>query len=195
MKEHGQSEITIQGVDGDIMQLLVESFYSGKIAIASENMQAIMMAAAMLQCVEVQASCGAFCSAILDASNCLGIRVIADLNNMTGLKETAHALILDHFEEVAKGDEFKELEVNELCELLKDSKLRVNGEENVFSAMMDWIKHDVAGRKHLVERLLEHIRFQYIADKVSVNQSVFDEYIPFIFIYMRSSSSISVLVE
>lgn len=172
MKEHGQSEISIHCVDGDIMQQLIESFYSGTITIDSDNMQAMMMAAAMLQCVEVQTNCGELCLAILDASNCLGIRQIADLNNMTGLKEAAHAVILDHFEEVAKGDEFKELDVNELCDLLKDSKLRVNGEQDVFNAMIEWIRHDVAGRKHLVERVLDHIRFQYITNTVSESTGV-----------------------
>lgn len=108
-KERGQQEISIKEVDGDAFQQLIKYCYIGKIAIDSANVDELTRAATMLQFNEVQENCVAFYLTILSASNCMGIREIADLYNMRPLRDAAHELVLDHFMQLSKCVEFLQL--------------------------------------------------------------------------------------
>lgn len=166
-KERGQSEVWIKDVDGDILQHLVAYCYSGEIAIDSENVDEMTKAAMMLQFTEVEEHCTEFYGSILNASNCLGIRETADIHNVVKLKEMVQDFVLYNFVEVSKCEEFGQLSINEISALLKDEALNVVAEEEVFGALVGWIKFDINGRKQLVESLLECIRFQLIKEFVS----------------------------
>lgn len=167
MKENGQMEISINGVAGDILQQLIEYCYSGEIAIDSVNVEKIAKAATMLQFTAVEADCCEFYTPMLTAPNCLGIRRLADQHNMLQLKENAHTFVLDHFVEVSQWDEFHHLSADQLTALLKDDKINVATEEDVFNALMVWIKFDVDVRKKSLKTLLECVRFQHVKDSVS----------------------------
>lgn len=168
MKERGQEEITIQKVDGDILRQLTEYCYSGKIAINSGNVLEMTKAADMMQFNEVKENCADFYSTMLHPATCLGILEIADLHNMmTNLKEAAHEFILYRFKEVSKCDEFFLLHVDQLSVLLANDKLNVPGEEDIFKALMDWVKYDLDGRKPLLKTLLKCVRFTHVKEPVS----------------------------
>lgn len=166
--ERGQSEISIMGVDGAILQQLVDYCYSGEIVIDSTNAEGVARVAEMLQFTAAQEHCTEFYLDSLNATNCLGILEVADEYNMVRLKETAHDFIMQHFMEVSKCDEFLRLTVDQLVVLLKNDEINVQNEEDVFHTLMDWVKCDVKGRKRSLVRLLECVRFQHIKDSVSI---------------------------
>lgn len=167
-KEGVQAEILMKDMDGDILQQLVENCYTGEIEIGSENVDKLASAATMLQFTEVQRHCTSFYTAILEASNCLGIREVADAHNMVQLKERAHAFVLDHFMEVYTGHEFHNLSSHQLSELLQDDEINIAEEEDVFAALMGWAKHDMDNRKPSLPSLFRCIRFQHMKDSVSI---------------------------
>lgn len=74
---------------------------------------------------------------------------------------------MQHFKEVLQGDEFPLLDVNELSTLLKGKYLNVQKEEEIFSAVIQWVKHDIEDRTRHLETLFECIRFDYFEDNVS----------------------------
>lgn len=162
-----QSEIAIRGVDGDVLQQLIEYCYSGEITIDARNVREMTRAAMMLQFTDVQEHCAAFYSTILNASNCLSIREVADLYNISGLKGEAHYIVVKHFMEVFKGEEFVQLSVDDLAALLGDDEINVTKEEDVFEALMRWVQHDVERRKPSLGFLLDVVRFQHIGESVS----------------------------
>lgn len=166
-KELSLAEITINDVSSAILQKLIEYCYLGQITIDSVNVDEIARSASMLQFNKVLEHCSEFYQTKLSASNCIGIRYIADLLNLIELKNLAHAFVLDHFGEVSQGDEFPELNVEYLSELLKDEKINVAAEEDVFNALMRWLKYDVERRRKSLETLLECVRFQHVKDSVS----------------------------
>lgn len=167
LKESSQSEISIQDVDGEILQQLITHCYTGQIAVAAENVDEMTIAANMLQFKEVREQCAAFYPSILCVSNCLGIREIAALHNMARLQEEAHHFVLDHFVDVSKSDEFLQLSNEQLSELLVDDEINVTEEEEVFRALMRWVKYDVNGRTKYFESALKGIRFQHVKETVS----------------------------
>lgn len=166
-KESGQSEVPIKSVKSDILQQLIKFCYGGEIVIDSTNIDDMTKSAAMLQFTEVQEECADLYSTNLSASNCLGVRNIADVLNMKALKEKAHAFVLQHFVEVSKADEFLQLGVDQVSELMKDDEIYVEMEEDVFGALIGWVKYDLDGRKESVEALLGCVRLQHMKKSVS----------------------------
>lgn len=167
LKERNQIEITMNDIDGEILQQLIEYCYTGVISIGSENVEEITRSATMLQFTAIQENCAEFYSTILCVSNCLGIHEIADLHNMVRLREEAHALVLEHFMEVSKCDEFYQLNEKHLTVLLADDEINVTLEEDVLCALMRWITYDIENRRCLAPTLLEFIRFKHIKESVS----------------------------
>lgn len=167
LREGGQREISIKKVDGDILYQLIEYCYSGEIAINNANVEELSQTATMLQFTGVVQNCTEFYRNKLNASNCLGVRAMADLHNMKQLKEAAHDFVLNHFKEVSKSDDFLLLDKEELSMVLQDDDLLVPHEEDVFIAVMDWVKHDLHGRKQLFESLLDYVQLTRIEGSVS----------------------------
>lgn len=56
-RESEESEITINGVRGDILQLLADFCYSGQITVDNENVDEVVAAATLLQFNEVIEIC------------------------------------------------------------------------------------------------------------------------------------------
>lgn len=167
LKEKGQHEISIKDVDGAVLQQLVGYCYSGEIGIDISNAKNLTKAANMFRFTEVLKNCAAFYSSILSASTCLGIREIADLHNLGPLMEAAHDFMLDNFSKVFKCDEFNQLSAEHLSVLLKDDEINVTSEEEVFMALMGWVKYDISNRKQSFGALLGCVRFQHIKESVS----------------------------
>lgn len=163
---YGQQELSINGVDSDVLEQLIEYSYTGEIAINSANVEKLTMAATQLEFAEVKDNCGEFYFNILTVSNCWRIGTIAELYSMLHLKESVHAFNLDHFVELSQCDEFLHLDVERLTILLKADELNVTSEEDVLNALMVWVKFDVEGRKPAFDILLNYIRFKHIKDSV-----------------------------
>lgn len=74
MVESGQKEIKIQGIEAEILEILINFSYSGKIRINSGNVQAIHVGAAFLQMKRICDSCSRFLIRRLYSQNVLAIR-------------------------------------------------------------------------------------------------------------------------
>lgn len=170
MNEDGQQEMLIQNVDSVVLHQLIEYCYSGEIAINCGNVLEMTKAADLLQFNEVKENCAEFFISILSVSNCLVIRDIANVYHVAQVKQPAQDFILHNFLEVSKSDKFPLLNIDAVTAFLADDELNVPGEENVFFALMGWVKHDLAGRKQFLGKLLERVRFTHIDDSVSKSQ-------------------------
>ncbi|PIO58660.1 BTB And Kelch, partial [Teladorsagia circumcincta] len=81
------------------------------------------------------------------------------------------------FEDVVCTEEFYQLPVDRLIELISNEELHVRSEEQVFTAVVQWIKFDLATRQQFLAKLLEHVRFslcnpKFIVDTISKDELV-----------------------
>ncbi|XP_060870532.1 kelch-like protein 12 [Metopolophium dirhodum] len=79
--ESNKDVVNIRELDSTVLQLLVDYIYTGEIIVTKENVQDLLPAANILQLDFVSAACAKFLQKPLDASNCLGVRALADLHN------------------------------------------------------------------------------------------------------------------
>lgn len=108
-------------------------------------------------------ACCKFLLSQLDPSNCLGIRGFADAHACGELLRAAHSYVLQHFADVAKTEEFMLLPLKQVLELVSSDSLNVPSEEDVYRAVLSWVKHDVDARRQHVPRLMKCVRLPLLS--------------------------------
>lgn len=118
MKEKYAADILLGDIDGDTLLNIIEFCYKGVININKRNVDAVAAAAHMFCLTQLEKLCTKYYERYLDASNCLGIWVLAKLYNFGGIIDKAREIALDKFMKVINGNEFKYMECELLVELL-----------------------------------------------------------------------------
>lgn len=172
MSERNKSVITLHDLDMTALTLLVDYAYTGQICITEDNVQSLLPAASLLQVSSVREACCKFLLRQLHPSNCLGIRSFADAHSCEELQKTSYKYALENFQEVALTEEFLLLPFQEVENLIASDQLNITNEENVYSAVMSWVKHDMKTREQHLGRLLQHVRLPlmertFLLDQVS----------------------------
>ncbi|XP_018423533.1 PREDICTED: kelch-like protein 7, partial [Nanorana parkeri] len=129
MIESKSFEVELKDAEPDIIEQLVEFAYTARISVNSNNVQSLLDAANQYQIEPVKRMCVDFLKEQVDASNCLGISVLAECLDCPELKATADDFIHQHFTEVYKTDEFLQLDVKRVTHLLNQDTLTVRAED------------------------------------------------------------------
>ncbi|XP_041475980.1 actin-binding protein IPP-like [Lytechinus variegatus] len=162
LSETHQDVINIQGVQPHIFEQLLEFIYTGHLDVTTKNAQGLLFAADMFQLSEIKEISASFLKLQLHSSNCLGFLRFSQALSCAELSTASRAYIHSKISEVKNEEEFFELDVETLIEILQSEDLRVDNEYEVFEAAMNWISHDPPNRrKHLVQ-VLEPVRIPII---------------------------------
>lgn len=177
MAESRQREVTIKGIEPSVLEHLVNFAYSSKIVLTTENVQSLLIGASFLQLHNVRSACCAFLEKRLRSNNVLGVRQFADTLSCSMLVDAANKYIEKYFMIVAPTDEFLTLSFNEVYEIVGRDELYVDSEEQVFEAVMAWIKRNVSERQEYLPQLLTRVRMpllspQYLTDHVFTEELV-----------------------
>lgn len=168
MSESRQEVVTLKEVDPSAIDLLVKFVYTGQVEVSESNVQSLLPAATLLQLTEVQDSCCDFLETQLDPGNCLGIMDFADLHSCRNLLQEAQTYARKHFPEVRQSDEFMQLKSTQVAELISSNELGVLSEEDVFEAVIQWVKHDPESRRDHLPQLIEHVRYELLTSNFVV---------------------------
>ncbi|XP_076619748.1 kelch-like protein 5 [Colletes latitarsis] len=180
LRESAQNEVELMGVDGDALWALVCYCYTGCIELREDSIETLLATARLLQLNPVVKACCQFLRKQLHPSNCLGIRMFADMQGCTDLLEHAHAYTTKNFMEVTKNQEFLSLSANEVAKLLESEDLNVPSEETIFHALMTWLEHGPENRREDASRLLSLVKLPllspaFIADNIESNEMFKDQ--------------------
>ncbi|XP_016656253.1 ring canal kelch homolog isoform X2 [Acyrthosiphon pisum] len=167
--ESNKDLVNIRELDSTILQQLIDYIYTGEIIVTKENVQELFPAANVLQLDYVKGVCAEFLQKQLNASNCLGIRVFAELHHCTELLSTSEAFIKKQFLELVKSDEFLSLSSEGVVKIISCNDLAVPSEEKVFECVMKWVKHDLDHRKDFLPELMEHVRLPLLRPDILNN--------------------------
>ncbi|KAJ6666596.1 hypothetical protein lerEdw1_020319 [Lerista edwardsae] len=163
MIESKSFEVELKDAEPDIIEQLVEFAYTARISVNSNNVQSLLDAANQYQIEPVKKMCVDFLKEQVDASNCLGISVLAECLDCPELKATADDFIHQHFTEVYKTDEFLQLDVKRVTHLLNQDTLTVRAEDQVYDAAVRWLKYDEPNRQPYMVDILAKVRFPLIS--------------------------------
>uniref|UniRef100_A0A1B6DBJ8 Kelch-like protein diablo n=1 Tax=Clastoptera arizonana TaxID=38151 RepID=A0A1B6DBJ8_9HEMI len=177
MVESKQKEITIQGIDSVALEALFNFAYSGRVTINTNNVQSLMVGASFLQLPKVRNACADFLKKRFTPQNVLGIRQFADTLGCSVLVESADKYLQQYFHEVSLSEEYYSLSFTELLDIVKRDELHVLSEEQVFEAIMRWVKKEPENRHKDLPQLLAKVRMpllppHYLADRVATEELI-----------------------
>ncbi|XP_075961087.1 kelch-like protein 10 [Anarhichas minor] len=160
----------IPGLSPDMMQLVIEFAYTGLVSVTEENVQELLLAADQLNVMGVVQTCCDFLGEQLCPENCIGIFQVTDTCLSPELRLKAYHFIVDHFEEVVLSEEFPQLSVQQLADILGRDDLNVSEESAAFEAILRWIAHEPEERKEHIAVLLSKVRLVLMSkDYVRLN--------------------------
>ncbi|CAH1268654.1 kelch-like protein 8 isoform X2 [Branchiostoma lanceolatum] len=159
MGECYQDTVTIKDIDSYALEQIVRFAYTSKVVMTTENVQSLLYAACLLQVEVLAKACCDFMKAHLHPANCLGIRMFAEQHNRMELMKCADKHSCDNFLDVIQHDEFLQVSAGHLTAMISSSDLNIDAEEQVYEAVMKWVKHDITERKQHVSDIFRHVRF------------------------------------
>ncbi|XP_039978414.1 kelch-like protein 10 [Xiphias gladius] len=167
----------ISGLSPDTMQLIIEFAYTNSISVTENNVQDLMLAADMLNIMDVVQTCSDFFCEEFCPENCIGIWQFTKICFSSELQCKAYCYITDHFEEVVSHEEFLQLSMQELNEILGRDDLNVRKESTVYEAILRWIAHIPEEREGHITVLFSKVRLgltsaEYIMSNVMSNELV-----------------------
>jgi len=74
------------------------------------------------------------------------------------LEQAAVAFKLGNFVSVVKTDDFKALDFQKVKQLISHDEIIVSREEEVYEAVVSWVKHNILSRKSLFPELLKCLK-------------------------------------
>ncbi|XP_071943801.1 kelch-like protein 10 [Antedon mediterranea] len=180
MTESDMSRINIPNVSYKIMNYLIEFAYTREITLTVENVEGIFAAGDQFLIHGIVQRCKDFLLSHIGPENCFGIRNFARAYFCRELEEIAMHYILVHFEEIVTADdadEFLNLSLADLIDLICRDNLNVKMEEYVFEAVLRWIKYEEVERRQNMPEILMHIRLgmtntDYFMNNVKANEYV-----------------------
>ncbi|CAM4683455.1 unnamed protein product [Leuciscus chuanchicus] len=161
----------IQGISRDIMPLVIQYAYTRSVLITQENVVELLVAAEMISVTGLVDSCCQFLESQLCPENCIGIcKFTEDFSSCSKLLCKAQHYILQHFEEVLHvPEEFLELSLEQLEEIIDEDELNVRQEEVVFEAVLHWINHAPENRRQHIAVLLPKVRLGLMSSDYFIN--------------------------
>ncbi|XP_063056387.1 kelch-like protein 30 [Engraulis encrasicolus] len=146
------ARVELRDVDPDILAVLLDFAYTGKLTINQANVEGLIQISSLLQFQTVRTVCSRYLQHQMDATNCLGILEFAEIHGCPEVVAKAWAFLLENFEAVQRGEEFLTMELSKLATCLKDEGLQVRDERSCVQAVLTWVGHDVETRlPHLPE--------------------------------------------
>ncbi|XP_059172839.1 kelch-like protein 18 [Physella acuta] len=177
MVETKQNEITMESIEPSALEALINFSYTGRVVIDMNNVQSLLIVAGFLHMQAVKDACSTYLKNRLEPSSCLSVRQFADQYQCCSLVEAANKYIQNNFQQVALSSDFLTLPKSEVLEILSRDELHIISEEQVFEAVMRWIKHDSDARVKDLPELMVKVRLplltpQYLSDKVATEDII-----------------------
>ena len=131
LAESQQSVVTLNDMDANCVEILVNFAYTADITVNESNVQALLPVASLLQISSVQKACCSFLEGQLDPTNCSGILSFAELHSCDELAIKSRHYCTRYFSKVARAEEFLSITEDRLCSLMDGDGLCVKNEDEV----------------------------------------------------------------
>ncbi|XP_055345218.1 kelch-like ECH-associated protein 1B isoform X2 [Paramacrobiotus metropolitanus] len=162
MKEEKEELVKLENICPRILGKLIDFCYTSEITVGERWICKILPAAVMLQMPHVIDCCTHFLETHLDPYNAIGIAEFAHQHGCDALTRTAREFIDKNFSEVSQNEEFLQLSVCQLINLIKRDELVVHSESEVYDAVMRWIRYDEKHRRPNLEKIVYAVRCYFL---------------------------------
>ena len=156
--------LEIEDIKFQTLQLVVSYLYTGYISITIDNAGEVIAASKLLKLGSLLQRCEAHLMLAADTKNCITLFRIGNVHGMANLTQKGSQLMVENFSDVVTSDNFMEMAEDEVLAYIQSHYLCLPNENEVFGAVVAWIKHAPEKRKGCMERLVQHIRLPYCTE-------------------------------
>lgn len=107
MKESGQSQISMQNINPDVFENLIQFFYFGSVQITNENITEMISIADMFQILSLKRLCYLQFPSMINNDNAISLLLFFDQNKEEKLKKIIFNYIVENISTIKTRDDFK----------------------------------------------------------------------------------------
>lgn len=161
--------------DGPTLERIIHFIYIGCIALASNNIENVFLAASTMKIKSLVNLCERFLEENLASENCLKVLLLLDRCGIESgpLKRNALSLVCSHFPMVSTTPEIMQICGNTLIEIFKCDSLSGRASD-IFECLVKWAQQDCPKRAKFMPEFLELIQLAKIPSEVRGETVVWD---------------------
>lgn len=161
--ESTQRVVYIRQLDSDILEAVVAFAYNSEITLQNDRVLPLLIAADLLQLHALFDGCCQYLSTCLCPDNCLSLKAFAELHSCNSLLALCTQFAAEHFEEIVQCEEFLQLPSDQLIDFISRDEVRVSCEEQVYTAVLQWVYHDIESRKEYFKEIVSYVRLPFVS--------------------------------
>ena len=158
VNENQSNVVELNDMKSAIIAEVLQFIYTGETNISSSNAQDLVVASDYLIIPSLKSNAAQFLSESLNASNFLALESFASKYNCDSLWQAAIKYKCQHFVAFVKSEDFLSLGFEQMKQLICEDELNVAEEEQVYGAVVAWVKHDLSTRECCLPELLSCLR-------------------------------------
>ena len=158
MKESNETLLKLHSVSFDSMSLILDYFYTREIVISDDNVLELLNTASFLLVTPVKKACIQILNKQLSIENCFSILQVAEQFGASELVKRASNYIKENFFSAVNNEEFVSISKKSLIDFISSDEIQVEREEEVYQAVLKWVKYDEENRVSDLPELLSHLR-------------------------------------
>lgn len=168
-KGNDATELVVNEIEPDIIESFINFTYTGKITINSMNVGRYMACANLLRLPEIKEVCANLLISRLKIDNVFKYAMVGNLVNCEHLKVAVRNFVSKNFSGLIDRPEYLSLTFEDFEKIIDLDELEVYGEEEVYKAVIQWVKHHKEVRIVFLSKLLSKIRINFFPVKFLVD--------------------------
>jgi len=169
-KEKESSRIVMEGLEPEILTILIEYCYSSRIMVTQDNVKCLYSASKTLEFWDVNKACSRFLMNEIQPENCFELKTFAKYEEDIDFVSKCDSYIVENFADIVKQEEFLKMNKEDLLVFIASDSIGLENEEQVFDCIISWIDHDKSLRSEFFQDFLEHIRFSNLSSEYLVTK-------------------------
>ena len=139
MVESSSNQATLDNIQPEVMELLLEYMYKGVVNIPDEHLLSVTKASDYLDLQELKARCVCQALSVIDSSNVVSWYKLADHLNIVELNTHCLSMLVESFVNVSKGEDFLEIPFSEVCWCISIAQKADADTDDILEASINWV--------------------------------------------------------
>jgi len=170
-------KITLKNLTERVMDDILHFIYTGEAYIHDDNVRQLTATANFLKLVGLKEMAVAYLERKLNPTNAIEILVLAKKHDCPSLVASCENMIQENFTTVSHSNGFKNCTTEMLIDFVKSEELKVMKEEEVYEAVMQWVRQNSHEGEKNLSRILYYIRMPlmsplYIAENIEKEELI-----------------------
>ncbi|ESO84410.1 hypothetical protein LOTGIDRAFT_132245 [Lottia gigantea] len=154
-------EIKLNGITSNAFKIFLEFVYSGVLEMKPEIIGELALAAEFLEINCLKEKTMEFMNSITP-DQALVVIETGSIPCTSEIFKTSYETVMEHFGECYDTNAFNYLSLDNVCAILRDDRLVIFTEMDVFWAGLKWIAFHMNERSPFLNKVMECVRFPYL---------------------------------